>query len=87
MSEENDVIHPEEWTTKELVKHIYRELKKIEDKLTNLEQDVSELKDDMKIRKARDEERSKENARLIGITALIVGALSLLIDFIVGFFK
>lgn len=87
MIEDNDVINPEEWTTKELVKHIYRELKKIEEKLTSLESDVSELKDDMKARKVIEKDQSKREARLIGITAVVIAALTLFLDFIFGIFK
>lgn len=87
MIEDNDVINPEEWTTKELVKHIYRELKKIEEKLTSLESDVSELRDDMKARKAIEQDQTKREVRLVGLTAVVIAALTLFLDFVFGIFK
>lgn len=73
-------INPDTWTQKELLKHLYREVKDLKDEITKLrdsdriiklEDRVSQLETDLKVKDAK----SKQTLWLIGgiITALNLG--------------
>lgn len=47
----NDTIHPDEWTTKELVKHLYREINEINKEQVRMSNTLRLLEDDMRMRK------------------------------------
>lgn len=49
----DDTINPEEWTTKELVKHLYRETKLVKKELESINETVKVLEQDKVARDAK----------------------------------
>lgn len=85
--EQKDLINPESWTAAELIKHIYRELKKTHEELSVMKRDLSELKDDMKLRKQQEQNREKDFNKRVSIAAVIGVVFGLIIDALIGFLK
>lgn len=85
--EDDEVINPDSWTTKELVKHIYRELKALKEELNHVGKDLTALKDDMNIRKAKEAEANKEFNKRVAMAGIIGTIIGFVIDAIINFFS
>lgn len=87
MSEmDSDLINPEEWTTKELVKHIYRELQKIETDVKQIKGDVSDLKTERVQRKEREKIASRNRTIMFVIIGFLISICTLAVDALIGLF-
>jgi len=51
MSDKDEIINPSEWTTKELVKHLYREISEIKEEQKKMNTTLRLLEDDLTKRK------------------------------------
>lgn len=72
----DDKINPEEWTTKELVKHLYRELKGVKDEMHSMNKSIKILENDKITRDAK-----------AGLIGAIGGAIVSFIVFLVKTFS
>lgn len=83
MSEEEELIAPEQWTTKELVKHLYREMKAIRQEQEHIKGSLEVLEKDLERREiiqAEAEKRRKSQMAIVGVAGGLVGVF---IEFVI----
>jgi len=92
MSDEKEkLINPDEWTEKELLKHLYREfnnmtnnygelVKKIE-KVEKFEGEINRIKTTAEVKEEELNKRLNKNSYIIGVIGIIITMISLLIRY------
>jgi hypothetical protein len=79
-------IDPNVWTQKELVKHLYREVKKIATKLDTFGEKIDYLEQESKKAEIINEVEKKRRKANLGIASLIGGFIAFIINIVFEIF-
>lgn len=80
----NTDINPTQWTVKELVKHLYREMEKVNKKLDEISDDVTDIKDELSQIKAWQKTAETIAKLVVGLGAALLAFIEIIIPLIRG---
>jgi len=75
-------LNPDEWTQKELVRHLYREIKAIQEEQHKMQDTLKKLEDDLEKRTILQEEQEKRRKGQIAFAGVAGGLIGVLIEFL-----
>jgi len=82
--ETEDTINPNSWTTKELVKYLYREMQEIHKNQQETQSTLKKLEEDMQKRIILQEQQEKRNKLMIGAAGVLGSVVAIVVKAVLG---